>query len=86
MKCNYHPHSPFHWAKNPRPSIFIQDLSFRAKGVVVTEFGSHFTPEEEKRKSKELKEKEMIAYKQFGIYMRANPNIKPSPNKHEISK
>jgi len=32
------------------------------------------------------KEKELalIAYKQFGIYSRAHPNIKPSKNKHEI--
>lgn len=85
MKCNCHPYSPFHWKKNPKPSIFVQDIAFRAKGVIVTEYGSHFTPEAEKRKSKELKEKEMIAYKQFGIFMRANPNIKPSLNKHEIS-
>lgn len=86
MKCKCHPDSPFHWARNPRPSIFIRDLAFRAKGVIVTEFESHFAPVEEKRKSKETKQKEMTAYKQFGIYLRANPNIKPSPNKHELPK
>jgi hypothetical protein len=84
MKCNCHPYSPFHWASNPRPSIFIRDIGFRATGVVVTEYGSHFSAEAEaKRMSKDAKEKEMIAYKQFGIYMRANPSIKPTKNKHE---
>lgn len=85
MKCNCHPQSPFHWNSNPRPSIFVQDIAFRETGVIVTEFGSHFSPEAEaKRKSKETKEKELVAYKQFGIYSRANPHIKPSKNKHEI--
>lgn len=84
MKCKCHPESPFRWAQNPRPSMFVKDLAFRAKGVVVTEFGSHFTPEEEEKKSKERKEKELIAYKSFGIYLRANPNIKPQLNKHEF--
>jgi hypothetical protein len=34
---------------------------------------------------KTTKEKEaaLIAYKQFGIFSRAKPNVKPSPNKHE---
>ncbi len=84
MKCKCHPDSPFLWAKNPRPSIFIRDVAFRARGVVVTEKGSYFTPEEEERKSKETKEKELTAYKQFGIYLRANPNIKPQLNKHQL--
>lgn len=34
--CNCHPNSPFHWAHNQRPSIFLQDPMFRAKGVVVS--------------------------------------------------
>jgi len=85
MKCNCHPYSPFHWDKHPRPSIFIRDLGFRAKGVIVTEYGSHFSPEAEKEmKSKEAKEKEMVAYKQFGIFLRESPNIKPTKNKHEV--
>jgi hypothetical protein len=25
--------SPFDWKKDPRPSIFLQDVRFRAKGV-----------------------------------------------------
>jgi len=59
--CNCHPDSPFHWAHNKRPSIFMQDPVFRAKGVVAS-----------------------TDYKMFGIYLRANPHIKPSPNKHEL--
>ena len=36
MKCNCHPNSPFHWKKNHRPSIFLQDPSFRAKGIAAS--------------------------------------------------
>jgi hypothetical protein len=36
MKCKCHPDSPFHWAQNKQPSIFLQDQQFRAKGVVAT--------------------------------------------------
>lgn len=32
------------------------------------------------------KEAALIAYKQFGIYSRAKPNIKPQLNKHEVPK
>jgi hypothetical protein len=60
--CNCHPDSPFHWAHNKQPSIFLQDVAFRAKGVVVS-----------------------TDYKVFGIYLRANPHLKPQPNKHELS-
>jgi hypothetical protein len=28
--------NPFEWKKDPRPSIFLQDPAFRAKGVTVT--------------------------------------------------
>jgi hypothetical protein len=33
MKCKCHPDSPFHWAHNKQPSIFMKDVFFRAKGV-----------------------------------------------------
>jgi len=61
MKCKCHPDSPFLWRNNPRPSMFLQDVAFRAKGVVIT-----------------------TDYKQFGIFLRAMPHIKPQLNKHEI--
>lgn len=59
--CKCHPDSPFHWKQNHRPSIFMQDPLFRAKGVVAS-----------------------TDYKAFGIYSRATPHIKPSPNKYEL--
>jgi hypothetical protein len=34
--CNCHPNSPFHWAHNKQPSIFLQDPMFRAKGAVAS--------------------------------------------------
>ena len=98
MKCKCHPDSPFHWASNPRPSIFANDMYFRAKGAD-GKSGSQIATEfvEDQRKEGKMtgsianlgrptKEKEMalIAYKQFGIYSRAHPNVKPSPNKHEL--
>jgi len=55
--------SPFEWKKDPRPSIFLRDPAFRAKGVAVT-----------------------TDYKQFGIYSRAHPSVKPTLNKHEVPK
>lgn len=70
--CNCHPYSPFHYKNHPRPSIFLRDFAFRAKGVVVTETGSYFTKEaEEEFKTKAAKEKELTAYKEFGIFTRA---------------
>lgn len=71
MKCKCHPNSPFHWRENPRPSIFLQDVMFRAKGAALhVDEGLS-------------KEESLIAYKQFGIYSRAHPLSKPSLNKHE---
>lgn len=71
MKCKCRPDSPFHWRENPRPSIFLQDVMFRAKGVTL-HVEDNLT-----------KEQSMIAYKQFGIFSRAHPLTKPSLNKHE---
>jgi hypothetical protein len=68
--CNCHPDSPFHWARNPQPSIFAQDIAFRPKKAQVYE---NLTQEEN-----------LVAYKQFSIHSRAHPKIKPSLNKHEL--
>jgi len=70
MKCKCHPDSPFHWKKNPRPSIFAKDPAFRAKGQAVD--------------AALTKEENLIAYKQFSIHSRAHPMVKPSLNKHEL--
>lgn len=34
--CTCHPNSPFHWAHNKQPSIFMQDAAFRAKGTAAS--------------------------------------------------
>lgn len=94
--CNCHPDSPFHWAHSPRPSIFMQDVSFRAKGSSDKSIGQVVTDNLEARRAKgEMvgymhgigqhtleKEKHLLAYKQFGIYSKAVPSLK-KPNKHE---
>jgi hypothetical protein len=68
--CNCHPDSPFHWAHNPRPSMFVKDIAFRPK---TPQTYAHLTPEEN-----------MVAYKAFSIHSRAHPKTKPSLNKHEL--
>ena len=95
MKCQCHPKSPFLWARNPRDSIFIADPFFRAKGtrgLTASQIASAFVDEERKKgkqpgtirgMSKASKELAVIAYKQFGIYTRGLPNVKPTLNKHE---
>ena len=70
MTCKCHPASPFLWASNPQPSIFVKDIYFRPKAKQVYE---HLTPEEN-----------VLAYKQFSTHSRAHPKIKPSKNKHEL--
>lgn len=70
MKCNCHPNSPFHWKKNPRPSIFVNDPAFKVK-VKASDAALS-------------KEENLIAYKQFSIHSRAHPMTKPSLNKHEL--
>lgn len=84
MKCKCHPDSPFYWKHNPRPSVFIREVGFRVKGVILTDTGSYFAEDPlEERRTKRKKEQEITAYKEFGIYLRASPNVKPSTNKHE---
>jgi len=97
MKCKCHPLSPFLWASNPRDSMFMKDHTFRAKGdtgMTTSQIASALVEDQRKlgkmsgsianlgRVTKE-KELALIAYKQFGIYSRAHPNIKPTKNKHE---
>jgi hypothetical protein len=68
--CNCHPDSPFHWAHNRQPSIFVGDQYFRPKKPQVYE---NLT-----------KEENLVAYKQFSIHSRAHPKTKPQLNKHEL--
>lgn len=97
--CKCHPNSPFLWASNPRDSMFMQDHTFRAKGVDGTKTTATIASEavEKQRRAGKMpgsipnigtfskaKEDALLAYKQFGLYTRAKPNVKPSPNKHEL--
>ena len=68
--CNCHPNSPFHWANDPRPSIFAADVTFRPKAP---QSYAHLS-----------KEENLVAYKAFSIHSRAHPKTKPSLNKHEL--
>ena len=70
MKCKCHSASPFLWKQNPQPSMFVKDVYFRPKKAQVYE---NLT-----------KAENVIAYKQFSVYSRANPGVKPQLNKHEI--
>lgn len=70
MKCKCHPNSPFHWKNIDRPSIFAQDIAFRPKAAQTY---AHLTPEEN-----------VVLYKQFSVYSRANPLVKPTLNRHEL--
>jgi len=96
--CNCLPDSPFHWAHNPRPSIFFNDLQFRAKGISEKSTAQLATESVDRRRANgEMvnymhgigehtveKEKRLLAYKQFGIYSKAGPSLK-KPNKHEAA-
>lgn len=98
MKCKCQPNSPFHWRENQQDSMFMRDHTFRAKGVegksgaqIATDFVESQRQMGKnvgtiKKLGTQTKEKELalIAYKQFGIFSRANPNVKPTKNKHEI--
>ena len=98
MKCKCHPLSPFRWQETKRNSIFMLDHTFRAKGdtgMTTSQIASVAVHDQRKQgkmsgsiqglgKSTKEKELAMIAYKQFGIYSRAQPNIKPTNNKHEV--
>jgi hypothetical protein len=96
--CKCHPSSPFHWAEHPQDSIFVKDVTFRAKGNDGKSGAQIATDVIEKRReinpmlgtlhsmgSRENRQKEeerMLAYRQFGVYSRATPTTK-QPNKHE---
>lgn len=97
MTCKCHPDSPFLWMNRTGPSIFAKDINFAPKGAS-GKTGSQLATDvvEEKRKEGKMhgtihnlgskskqKEEALIAYKQFGIYSRAKPNVKPSLNKYE---
>jgi hypothetical protein len=98
MTCKCHPDSPFLWASRKERSIFAKDIQFAPKGAT-GKTGSQLATdavEDKRREGKspgtiynlgsiaKQKELQLTAYKQFGIYSRAHPNVKPTPNKHEL--
>jgi hypothetical protein len=77
--------------------MFMKDHTFRAKGAEgksTAQLASDFVESQRQlgkspgtihKLGSRTKEKELalIAYKQFGIFSRAKPNVKPTLNKHE---
>jgi len=100
MTCKCHPDSPFLWHKTAKPSMFMADHVFRAKGADGLSRSQNATAvvEANRRQGKMSgtvknfsrttfeKEQAVIAYKQFGIYSRAKSSVKPQANKHEVPK
>lgn len=90
------PSNPFNWRLRTTPSIFAQDPYFRTKADGKTDSQRATDTVEQRRSSTGIdpgtlfglgrpskeKERQLLAYKQFGIYSKASPSIK-HPNKHE---
>lgn len=88
--------SPFDWRNDPTPSIFATDPYFRAKGPEGKSTGQIMTDFVERQRAKGIepgsinnlgkptaeKERQLLAYRQFGVYSKASPAPK-NPNKHE---
>lgn len=91
------PRSPFNWRMRTEPSIFAKDVQFRAKGPegrsgsqIMSEYVERKRAQGEEvgtihrlggRSASQQREKELLAYKQFGVYSKAVASKKP--NKHE---
>ena len=96
MSKNLDPRNPFNWRMRNAPSIFAKDPYFRAKGPEGKTTSQIMTDFVEKQRAKGIepgsinglgkpskeKERQLLAYKQFGVYSKASPSIK-HPNKHE---
>jgi len=98
MTCNCHPDSPFHWAENPRDSIFYKDITFRAKGADGKSTAQIASATLDKRRggdpmigtiknigtgtNRRKEEERMLAYRKFGQFSRAVPST-TTPNKRK---
>jgi hypothetical protein len=98
MTCTCHLDSPFHWAENPRDSIFYKDITFRAKGSDGRSGAQIASDTLDKRRegdpaigtiknigvgaNRRKEEERMLAYRKFGVYSKVTPSTKV-PNKHE---
>lgn len=95
---NKDPNSPFNWRLRTGPSIFAKDPLFRAKGPdgrsgseIMSDYVERKRAQGEEvgtihglggRATSKERERELLAYKQFGVYSKATPSSK-RPNKHE---
>ena len=96
MSKNLDPRNPFNWRMRNAPSIFAKDPYFRAKGPEGKTTSQIMTDVLERRRAEgkdpgtihdlgkytKEKERQLLAYKQFGVYSKASPSVK-YPNKHE---
>ena len=87
--------SPFKWRNDPRPSIFAQDPYFRAPSSGKTNSEAQTEQVQRRREQGELpghihnlgkpskkREEQLLAYRQFGVYSKAQPSIRVR-NRHE---
>lgn len=85
--------NPFNWRLRTGPSIFAQDAYFRPKADGKTDSQRASDVVEAKKVNgkappvvyglgKKEREKDLLAYKHFGVYSKAGPSTK-KPNKHE---
>ena len=93
-KSTSKPISPFNWRENKEPTIFAKDPYFRPKAGGKTNSQLATQSVETRRANgddpsklylignRKTEEERMLAYRQFGVYSRAEPSIKRS-NKHE---
>lgn len=94
---NKDPNNPFNWRLRTEPSIFAQDPQFRPRGEggksnsqIMSEHVEKLRAQGESpgtihslggRSTSKNREKELLAYKQFGVYSQAGAPKKP--NKHQ---
>ena len=95
MNCTCHPYSPFRWRERTEPSIFYNDLQFRARkdgksnGMVQTEAVDRARAEGKNPGTihnlgtrKAAQDARLLAYKQFGASGVLGKSTR-KPNKHE---
>lgn len=81
MKCKCHPDSPFHWAKNKRPSIFLSTfntkrsmLSMNQTAVVEREREAGRDIAHIAGLSKSDRAQKITDFKRFAIFSLARPS------------
>ena len=88
-------HNPFKWRESREPSIFAKDPYFRAPSSGKTNSEAQTEQVQRRRAQGELpghihnlgkpskkREEQLLAYRQFGVYSKAQPSIRVR-NRHE---